>query len=175
MPFAWSAKARLGSDTIYSEEMFKIGKRLTTKLFNVAKFVHLQLHDENSEASHVINFKNISVEIDRLWMAKLNQLINTCTRHFEAYDYAGALSETETLFWEFCDFYIELVKARAYQDGNLPTGQSALSTLGLSLEVFLKQFAPITPYICEELWHWSDNKKSIHLSFASGISIGNCR
>ena len=158
----WAAKARLGSDTIYSEEMFKIGKRLSTKLFNVAKFVHLQLTNQETGVVHAPKLENVTVAIDRVWLAKVNELINYSTRHFDSYDYAGALSETESLFWEFCDFYIELVKGRAYQERDQAAGLSALSTLGITLDVFLKLLAPITPYICDEIWNWWPRENSLH-------------
>ena len=35
----WAASARLGSDTAFDEKVWKIGKRLVTKLFNAGKFV----------------------------------------------------------------------------------------------------------------------------------------
>jgi valyl-tRNA synthetase len=34
----WAARARLGVDTAYDEQVFKVGKRLCTKLFNASKF-----------------------------------------------------------------------------------------------------------------------------------------
>ena len=42
----WSASARLGSDTTSDEKVFKVGKRLTTKLYNAGKFVLSQTPEE---------------------------------------------------------------------------------------------------------------------------------
>ena len=39
----WAGKARLGMDTVYDENMFKAGQKLTVKLNNAFKFVQIQI------------------------------------------------------------------------------------------------------------------------------------
>ena len=39
----WAARARLGTDTAFEPGVFKIGKRLTTKIFNASRFVFMQV------------------------------------------------------------------------------------------------------------------------------------
>ena len=61
----------------------------------------------------------------------------------------------EDFFWnDFCDNYLELVKARAYnEDGSMDEGQkSAVNTLHYCLNTLLKLFAPFVPHIAEELY-----------------------
>ena len=155
----WAASARLGSDTAFDEKVWKIGKRLVTKLFNAAKFVLSQTGENHP----------ITNEIDRAFVAQLSKLVEDCTGWFEDYDYARALQETESFFWtHFTDTYLELVKVRArgYADGARGEAAeapgSAVASLRLGLSVLLRLFAPVLPYITEEIWSWAFAKETGH-------------
>lgn len=142
----WAAGARLGADTAFDPQTFKIGKRLVTKLFNAAKFV----------LGHPGELHPISTELDRAFVARLGKLVERTTLDFEAYRYTNALESTETFFWsQFTDTYIELAKPRAWgSQGDAAERGSALSALRLGLNVLLRLFAPVLPYITEEIWSW---------------------
>ncbi len=164
----WAGKAKLGNDTIYDENVFKIGLRLTTKIFNASKFVLMQMYDEN-EKFNTFSSELISAPVDLAWINKVNLLTAKATQSFEKYDYAHTLSKVESSFWEFCDFYLELTKTRAYKQKSLPSGKSSLATLEHSLKAFLKMFAPFMPYVTEEIWsiefaHLKDESPFIHQS-----------
>jgi valyl-tRNA synthetase len=157
----WAASARLGSDTAFDEKVWKIGKRLVTKIFNAAKFVLSQTGEVHP----------ISNELDRAFVARLRALVLASTANFEEYNYAHSLQETESFFWtHFTDTYLELakVRARAFADGG--TGElaaasgSAVASLRLGLSVLLRLFAPILPYISEEVWSWAFAEETGHAS-----------
>ena len=148
----WAASARLGSDTAFDENVFKIGKRLVTKIFNASKFV-LSQEGEVHPITH---------ELDRAFVAKLRALAEDATKNYDAYQYAHALQETESFFWtHFTDTYLELakVRARAWADGargdEAAASGSAIAALRLGLSVLLRLFAPVLPYITEEVWSWA--------------------
>lgn len=159
----WATKAKLGHDTLYDENTFQIGQKLALKLFNAAKFVLIQI-PENSTLQESIKTDHITQPVDQAWLAKMRTLIEKSTEAFERFDYAQSLQLTESVFWLFCDDYLELVKARAYQEKELPSGQSAIASLLLTLKIFLRLLAPSMPFITEEIWSWSfaDNHSSIH-------------
>jgi valyl-tRNA synthetase len=150
----WAASARLGVDTAFDEGIFKIGKRLITKLFNAGKFV---LSQEGVVAP-------ISSELDLAFAAALRRLVEQATRDFEDFNYAHVLQSSETFFWtRFTDTYLELAKPRArwYVDGRCSDDASTLASgsavagLRLGLDVLLRLFAPTLPFITEEVWSWA--------------------
>jgi valyl-tRNA synthetase len=155
----WSASARLGTDTAADEKVFKVGKRLVTKLFNAGKFVLSQ----SGEAHPIAN------ELDRAFVFALRDLVARATDAFERFNHAQALAETESFFWSaFTDTYLELAKLRARGDGEGgEAGRgSAVAALRLGLNVLLRLFAPFLPYITEEVWSWAfaaeSGRPSIH-------------
>jgi valyl-tRNA synthetase len=163
----WAARARLGVDTAYDEQVFKVGKRLCTKVFNASKFAIGRFSDIDPA---LLGTEKITREIDRATVAQLRPLIKRATASFDEFDYAQALSLIEEFFWRtFCDNYLELAKPRTY-DEELSEGRlSAASTLRLLHRVLLRMMAPYLPYITEEVWSWaysedSDMATSIHRS-----------
>jgi valyl-tRNA synthetase len=155
----WAANARLGVDTAFDEQVFRVGKRLVTKLFNAGKFV----------LSQTAEIHPITSELDRAFALELRRLVERTTESFEGFDHARVLMETESFFWNrFTDTYIELTKTRAREDGEEGAAGrgSAVAALRLGLNVLLRLLAPMLPYITEEIWSWifagETNHPSIH-------------
>jgi valyl-tRNA synthetase len=90
--------------------------------------------------------------VDRALLSRLRLVVAAGTEAYQAFDPARALESTEAFFWTFCDDYVELVKDRAYHGG--PGGESARRTLRLALDVLLRLFAPVLPFVTEEIWSW---------------------
>jgi valyl-tRNA synthetase len=141
----WAASARLGADTAMDEKVFKVGKRLATKVFNAGKFVLAQTAEVHP----------LSRELDLAFAAQLRGLVGRATDAFEAFNHAQALAETESFFWSrFTDTFIELVKARARSEGDAAGRGSAVAALRLGLNVLLRLLAPFQPHVTEEVWSW---------------------
>jgi valyl-tRNA synthetase len=153
----WAASGRPGTDTAVDEAQMKIGRRLSIKILNASKFVLGRL-----EAS-VLSASDVTAPLDQDLLALLGELISETTASFEQYDYARVLERTESFFWSFCDNYLELVKIRAYGEGDDTDTTSARATLTIALSVLQRLFAPILPFVAEEVWHWWHDD-SVHLA-----------
>jgi len=140
----WAASGRPGADTAFDPGQMRVGRRLAIKLLNASKFAL-----SNAEPRGAV-----TVGVDRGLLTQLARLVRESTEDLESYQYTRVLERTESLFWFFCDNYLELVKARRYGDHGPELAGSANTTLRASLSVFLRLFAPFLPFATEEIWSW---------------------
>ncbi|MFA1688158.1 valine--tRNA ligase [Candidatus Rickettsia barbariae] len=165
----WSANAKLGADTTYSEDVMKNGKRLVNKLWNAAKFVFIhfdKLKGEDKKASLLDIKEKITNEFDKWMVNKLVELVKLATNELQNYEYANAMHLTEKFFWVvLCDNYLEISKTRSYDEEHKnPQGQySSILTLYHVMQTLLKLFAPFMPHITEELYQILYSENSIHV------------
>jgi valyl-tRNA synthetase len=152
----WAAGGRPGADTAFDEGQLKIGRRLGIKILNASKFVLGRLDDAEIPAP-----SEVTEPIDLDLLAMLAKLITAATDDYENYDYARALERSESFFWSFCDDYVELVKIRAYGEDDTAPRRSARATLAITLSVLQRLFAPIMPFVTDEVWHWW-HQHSVH-------------
>ncbi|NBX52966.1 MAG: valine--tRNA ligase [Proteobacteria bacterium] len=174
----WASASNLGADIAYSEEVFKIGQKLITKIFNSAKFC--SQHFATLEDYYFKKFGNKNFNDEKLielithtsdlWvLARLEIVIKEYNKQFEIFEYAKAREVLEEFFWHyFCDNYLEICKVRSYglsaeklagvdlteeNTAEIVSKQiSALASLSLCLKNILKLFAPFIPHITEEIY-----------------------
>ncbi len=140
----WAARGGPGTDTAFDVGQMKVGRRLAIKLLNASKFV-LSKSEARGPVTHVL---------DRGLLTSLADLVREATNRFEQYDYTAALQRTETFFWDFCDNFLELAKARKYGDRSAEDAGSANTTMLVALSVLTRLFAPFLPFVTEETWSW---------------------
>ena len=176
----WAGTGRLGNDIIFSEETLARGQKLINKLWNVAKFIEMHIHDynENKEKfkEEVKEYNDLEY-IDKWILAKYEEMEKGYLKYLEEYEIGIALNHLEKFFWNFCDDYIEIVKHRLYRPEEFGerarySGQKTVYTLLFKL---IQAFSIYLPYVTEEIYHeiyMNDmNIPSIHITSIENLKI----
>jgi valyl-tRNA synthetase len=131
-------------DVKYSEEKVRQGRDLANKLWNASRLILLRVE--------AVDARPVPETVaDRWIVSRLERLTSEVTARVERYELAHAALELYDAFWnELCDWYLELVKPRLYDES---ADRSALSaTLLWVLERTLVLLHPIMPFVTEEVW-----------------------
>ncbi len=132
------------------EETFHVGRNFGNKIWNAVRFALPHLVDAPVGALSA----GADLELaDRWILARLNAAIREADVNLERlrlHEAAGALYR---FFWsEFCDWYLELVKPRLYDESNPEAGAIARAVLLHVIDHSLRLLHPIMPFITEALW-----------------------
>ena len=156
----WATGAKLGHNLRFSPQEIEKGKKTTIKLWNAARFIKMGW--ENAQ----LDTNEPTLEYADIWIiSEFNQTLETVTEAFENYTYSIARDTVDAFFWSrFADYYIEFVKYRLSGESK-PSKDAATHTLFRVFLGILKMYAPILPFITEELY------QDIYKDFEKGESI----
>ncbi|MCL2060777.1 MAG: class I tRNA ligase family protein, partial [Oscillospiraceae bacterium] len=181
----WTAGARLGSDTFFSESELAIPKRFITKLWNAARFAqpHLEgmcanvgagegaVAQERGSLLQPFELQSGMLPIDRWIIERAHEACGRAAKLLYEYEIGAARHEIDRFFWDdFCDNYIELVKERLYEPGihGEQAQNSGRRALYSALLAIIKMYAIYVPHITEqiyqELFRRNETEASIHLT-----------
>jgi valyl-tRNA synthetase len=163
----WSAsEGSLGHDFRCSEQRIAGSKNFLSKLWNIGRFI--------SSFDIIPETPAQLFATDEWIISELSILIDDCKKGYKDFNFfvpSNAIREfTRNLF---AAHYIEMVKARAYNQEDSIGHKSAIFTLHRCLSTILLLLAPICPFITEELWTKIYSAKSIHVQHLPDFSQGD--
>ncbi len=146
--FGIMANIPLGGDIALSDNVYTSGRNFCNKLWNASRLILSKLTEVN-ELPRKKNSTLLPFE-DRWILSRLNTTIRDYTRLLETYDFSAAAHVVYQFFWhDLCDWYLEIIKSRLYdqsQDTWLHTNLlNIFSTL-------LRLLHPYIPFVTEEIW-----------------------
>jgi len=140
-------------DVRFSAEKVGQGRDLANKLWNASRLVLMRVEDVEAAPRP-------ETPEDAWIVSRLERTTARATALIESYDFAHCALELYSVFWgEVCDWYLELVKPRLYEEG---ADRSALSaTLLWVLERTLTLLHPIMPFVSEEIWSYLPGSREL--------------
>ena len=150
-----------GNDMRYSEKKIIASRNFANKVWNASRFMLMNI--EKADLSNV-SLSELT-PADKWILSKANSLVKEVTDNMEKYDFGVAVAKLNDFIWEeFCDWYIEMVKPRLYNEEDT-TKAAALFTLKKVLTISLKLLHPYMPFITEEIFcSLQDEEESIMVS-----------
>ena len=150
-----------GNDMRFYWERVENSRNFANKIWNATRFIMMNM--EKADFSQV-KLSDLTIA-DRWILSKVNTLAKEMTDNMEKFELGIAVSKVYDFIWEeFCDWYIEMVKPRLYNDDDT-TKAAALWTLKTVLINALKLLHPYMPFITEEIFcNIQDEEESIMIS-----------
>lgn len=149
-----------GNDMRFYWERVESSRNFANKVWNASRFIMMNL--DKAEVKDISLDK--LTDADKWILSKVNTLAAEVTDNMENYDLGVAVSKIYDFIWEeFCDWYIEMVKPRLYNDED-DTKAAALWTLKTVLINSLKLLHPYMPFITEEIFCNLSDEESIMIS-----------
>ncbi|NLO07520.1 MAG: valine--tRNA ligase [candidate division WS1 bacterium] len=146
-----------GQDLRYSEDRVLGARNFCNKLWNVTRFVTMNLEDAPEQR---IDLSEAELSLaDRWILSRHNRMLETVDRELTQFNIAQTTDALYEHIWsEFADWYVELAKADLYDPETPERKATTQEVLRTVLSGILRALHPIMPFITEELWHRLDEQ-----------------
>ncbi|MCM1308600.1 MAG: valine--tRNA ligase [Butyrivibrio sp.] len=149
-----------GNDMRFYWERVEANRNFANKVWNASRFIMMNLDKAQTDGADLAEL----TDADKWILSKVNTLAAEVTENMEKYELGVAVQKVYDFIWEeFCDWYIEMVKPRLYNDGD-STKAAALWTLKTVLISSLKLLHPYMPFITEEIFCNLSDEESVMIS-----------
>ncbi|RKJ01673.1 valine--tRNA ligase [bacterium D16-54] len=169
-----------GNDMRFYWERVENSRNFANKVWNASRFIMMNMEQVSAEQLKGYelfygagNGKALDESREELpltmpdkWiLSKVNKLARDMTENLDKYELGIALQKVYDFIWEeFCDWYIEMVKPRLWDEKN-QARTGALWTLRTVLIQSLKLLHPYMPFLTEEIFcNLQDEEESIMIS-----------
>jgi valyl-tRNA synthetase len=144
--FTFASLATTGRDIRFDLGRIEGNRNFCNKLWNAARFVLLQTEGQEVRAGPPGDV------VDRWIVSRMNRMIAEVDTQFGAYRLDLAAQALYEFIWnEYCDWYLELAKAKLQSDEAAERAATRHILLHV-LETSLRGLHPIMPFITEEIW-----------------------
>ena len=160
-----------GNDMRFYWERVESARNFANKLWNASRFMLMNL--EGFDKSFVPSEEDYTLA-DRWILSRYAKTVRDVTDNLEKFELGEAGRMIYEFIWnEFCDWYIELAKARLYDHDDQRPRQTAQYVLGYVLEHTLRLLHPFMPFLTEEIWqHIPHEGKSIMIAAWPSLETG---
>ena len=150
-----------GNDMRFYWERVEASRNFANKVWNASRFIMMNME---KAPVHEVSLDDLTMA-DKWILSKVNTLAKDVTENLDKFELGIALQKVYDFIWEeFCDWYIEMVKPRLWNDED-STKAAALWTLKTVLINALKLLHPYMPFITEEIFcNLQDEEASIMIS-----------
>lgn len=151
-----------GNDLRFYWERVESNRNFLNKIWNASRFILMNFEQDNDYNN--VDLTNLT-DADKWILSKVNTLSKEVTENLDNYELGIAVQKVYDFVWdEFCDWYIEMVKPRLYNEKDI-TRECALWTLKNVMIKALKLMHPFMPFITEEIFTFiQSDEKTIMLS-----------
>jgi valyl-tRNA synthetase len=150
-----------GQDINLSTKHFEMGRNFSNKIWNAYRFLSMHLKEVDIDFEEYYNHFELA---DRWILSSFQRAAGQTESYLNRYKLNDALNTIYQFFWhEYCDWYLELIKKRLYDDNNVDERRAALSVASYIMKETMGILHPFIPFITEEVWQSfkTDDEESI--------------
>ncbi len=138
-----------GNDMRYYKERVEASRNFANKIWNASRFLLMNLDIGEIRLPDV---KDLKLE-DKWILSSFNSLVKEVTDNLDKFELGVAVAKLYDFIWDnYCDWYIELVKPRLYENDG--ADKNAQQVLAYVLVNSLKLLHPFMPFITEEIFSY---------------------
>ena len=148
-----------GNDMRFYWERVESARNFANKIWNASRYMLMNL--EGFDKSFQPEESDYTLA-DRWILSRYAQTAKGVTESLDRFELGEAGRMIYEFLWsEFCDWYIELTKARLYDKENPRAKNTALYVLSYVLEHTLRLLHPFMPFLTEEIWQKVPHDESV--------------
>ena len=179
----WVATTDFSADVGISDEILDRTSDAYRRVRNGMRFLLSNVYDFDPAADAVEHAQLL--DLDKYWLIRLGRLAATLTDHNDDWSFYLAQREALDFLGEFSSLYVDVLKDRLYSD--LATSherRSAQTVIATALNFFVRAFAPVLAFTCEETWSFMDDAwkkdaagkviESVHLCDWPSLEVRLC-